>query len=170
MSSVLAIRYRNGVFHLPGYRDRVFHLPGRAGYRKSAKKCHPSTLVVAKKRYNTKMASASASFPRRRLLTGFCPSVRCSRVNKWISFMYGLGTSQTATFALGPEPTESVCGPLQRGISSLCNPIVLLKMAPLVFKARYFGGLMIFMQSQGLRHKPLTSLRETPYLWDPSWL
>ena len=41
-----------------------------------------------------------------------CPSSRCSKISKYISFTYNLGTFQTAAFAFGPSMSEPVYDPL----------------------------------------------------------
>lgn len=52
-------------------------------------------------------------------------------ISQWISFTYGLGAFQIATFALGLEVSEFVLEPFKSGISVPHSLVGLLELGPI---------------------------------------
>ena len=47
------------------------------------------------------------------------------------------GSSQIISSSLGPGTCELLCAPFKRGVSISSRPLALLKLSPLVFKAKF---------------------------------
>lgn len=102
---------------------------------------HPSSPVCASRGRMQKMASASIS-DSRRVSAVPCPSSRCSKISKWISFTYTLGDFQTSAFVLDPEVSD--CNKsFQRRISVHYSPL-----DPLAVSPRGYGGSSLWWRFQ----------------------
>lgn len=93
---------------------------------------------------------------------------------KWISFTYGLGIFQYATFVLGAKVNESTCESSKSGISIPYSPV-----SP-GHKSCSFQIQLCWRFNSPMKvprvgvsdveHKPLAVHGEVLYLWDPSQL
>lgn len=86
-----------------------------------------------------------------RALTGSCPSSRCFKISKLISFTFGLCALQTVGFLWGPRGSESVCESFWSKMSFSSSPLVHLDVSPVGFQSQTFGGSSLQCRSQGLR-------------------
>jgi len=84
---------------------------------------------------------------RHRVLTGFCSSSRCLNIKNFIFFTYGLGSSQTAAFVLGPRESESAYEAFKSRISLFPYSLMaLLDVSPVGFQSHTFWGLISLVQ------------------------
>ena len=78
----------------------------------------------------------------KRVLTDFSLAGRCFKINKCITFTYGLDTFQTVAFVLDCQVGESACKSFKSGISIPYSPLVFLDVSPVGFQSQMFWGLI----------------------------
>ena len=91
------------------------------------------------------MSPTSASIPAQSP-NRFCSSSRCLNISNFIFFPYGLGSSQTAAFVLGPRESESAYELLRLSLFPY-SLMTLLDVSSVGFQSHTFSGLISMVQA-----------------------